>query len=220
MGTLAQLAKTAGVAGIALGVFVLVFRDVIRKNIFPRLPARQAYKVIMAVLLMTFGIAAVGIFAWAWVKIYGPTPPVILPSFADEPATPEILWSRLTPREQLEVLSLAGSGCYFFDRDKAVVMTGDRRVDDAQQEFLSGIQDSQSLVIVGFTEGGSDIYAWRRSLRNAEAVKDRLVARGRSASDIFVEGRGKREVSERVRDFYCGARLIAGRDKNEKRISP
>ena len=60
------LGAIAGIGGIALGVFLLLFRDVIRRNIFPNLTREQAYKIIRLVLILTFLIALAGIGAWVW----------------------------------------------------------------------------------------------------------------------------------------------------------
>jgi hypothetical protein len=64
MESLELLGKIAGVAGIALGVFLLVFRDLIRKLILPRLGASQAYRVVRLAMVLTFLIAITGIAAW------------------------------------------------------------------------------------------------------------------------------------------------------------
>lgn len=60
------LGRIAGIGGIALGVLLLLFRDVIRRNIFPNLTRDQAYKIIRLVLVLTFLIALAGIGAWVW----------------------------------------------------------------------------------------------------------------------------------------------------------
>lgn len=60
------LGQIAGIGGIALGVLLLLFRDVIRRNIFPNLTRDQAYKIIRLVLVLTFLIALAGIGAWVW----------------------------------------------------------------------------------------------------------------------------------------------------------
>ena len=38
--------KAAGIGGLALGVFLLIFRDIIRRNIFPKLSPTHAYRLI------------------------------------------------------------------------------------------------------------------------------------------------------------------------------
>jgi hypothetical protein len=58
------LGKVAGLAGIALGVFLLLFQGVIEKNIFPRLPPKEAFGIIFALMIFTFGIAGIGVIAW------------------------------------------------------------------------------------------------------------------------------------------------------------
>lgn len=70
----AQLLKVVGqitgIGGIALGILLLVFREVLRKNIFPDFTREQGYRTIRLVLLLTFLIAALGIGAWAWVSVH------------------------------------------------------------------------------------------------------------------------------------------------------
>lgn len=63
---LEKIGQIAGIGGIALGVFLFIFKDVIRKNIFPSLNRDQAYNIIKLVLILTFLIAIFGIAAWVW----------------------------------------------------------------------------------------------------------------------------------------------------------
>src|SRR5262245_61502612 len=60
--------QVAGIGGIALGVFLLIFREVVRRNIFPNLAQIQAYRIIRLIVILTFCIAALGIGAWAYVQ--------------------------------------------------------------------------------------------------------------------------------------------------------
>jgi len=66
---LEAVGKIAGIGGIALGVFLLLFRDVIRKNIFPKLSDELAYRLIRQFMYLTFAIAAFGIAAWVYVTV-------------------------------------------------------------------------------------------------------------------------------------------------------
>jgi hypothetical protein len=58
--------QVAGIGGIALGVLLLVFREVIRKNIFGTLTRDQSYQLIRLIIILTFAIAVVGIVAWVY----------------------------------------------------------------------------------------------------------------------------------------------------------
>lgn len=60
--------QVAGIGGLALGVLLLIFRDVIRKNIFPSLDKIQAYRILRLIIVSTFLIAALGIGAWVYVQ--------------------------------------------------------------------------------------------------------------------------------------------------------
>lgn len=58
------LGKIAGLAGISIGLVLLVFRQVLKAGKFPKLNTDQAYKVIRDILYLTTFIAVVGIAAW------------------------------------------------------------------------------------------------------------------------------------------------------------
>ena len=60
--------QSAGIGGVALGVLLLVFRDVVRKKVFPTLTREQAYKLLRLVLILVWFVALAGIGAWVWVS--------------------------------------------------------------------------------------------------------------------------------------------------------
>jgi hypothetical protein len=64
--TLKIVGQIAGIGGLALGVFLIIFRNIIRKNIFPTFTKEQSYKIIRLMIVLTFIIAALGIFAWIY----------------------------------------------------------------------------------------------------------------------------------------------------------
>jgi hypothetical protein len=62
---LTALGKIAGIGGIVLGVFFFLFRGVLEQRFLPNtgLSQEQAYHVILALMILTFGIAVVGLIA-------------------------------------------------------------------------------------------------------------------------------------------------------------
>jgi hypothetical protein len=44
--------QVAGIGGLALGVFLLLFRDIIRKNIFSKLPPAEAYRLLRLITVL------------------------------------------------------------------------------------------------------------------------------------------------------------------------
>jgi hypothetical protein len=66
------LGQIAGIGGIALGVFLLLFRDVIRRKIFPKLTQNQGYRVILVFMILTWSIAIAGVAAWWKSPLPGP----------------------------------------------------------------------------------------------------------------------------------------------------
>lgn len=61
---LGTLGRIAGIGGIALGVFLLLFRDVIRQKIFPQLTKKQSYRILLTFMILTWSVAIAGIVAW------------------------------------------------------------------------------------------------------------------------------------------------------------
>jgi hypothetical protein len=60
------IALVAGIGGVAIGGMVIIFRDVIRKNIFPTLTRQHAFEIIRLIVVLSFVMALVGIGAWIY----------------------------------------------------------------------------------------------------------------------------------------------------------
>jgi nitrate reductase gamma subunit len=65
-GMLKTLGQIGGIGGIALGIFLLLFRDIIRKSIFPKLDQADAFRLLRSITVMIWSIAVLGIGAWVW----------------------------------------------------------------------------------------------------------------------------------------------------------
>ena len=65
---LKTLGQTAGIGGIALGIFLISFREIIRKNIFPNLTKKQAYRLLIVSILSLWSIGVIGILSWIYTK--------------------------------------------------------------------------------------------------------------------------------------------------------
>jgi hypothetical protein len=62
--SLEALAQIAGIGGIALGAFILIFRDVLRKNFFSQMTSDQSYRVVMTIVVLTWTIGIGGLLVW------------------------------------------------------------------------------------------------------------------------------------------------------------
>src|SRR3954453_16903835 len=69
---LKTVGQIAGIGGLALGVLLLLFKDIIRKNIFPKLPAAEAYRLLRLITGAVWSVAIVGIVAWVYVQTREP----------------------------------------------------------------------------------------------------------------------------------------------------
>jgi hypothetical protein len=82
---LKTLGQVLGIGGVALGVFFLLFREVLRKSIFPTLKKDDAFRLLRLIALLIWSVAVVGIGAWMWgeqqpkrsIVTNGPQSPVI-----------------------------------------------------------------------------------------------------------------------------------------------
>lgn len=79
---LKTVGQIAGLGGIALGVLLILFREVIRKNIFPNVTKSHAYKLLRLIIVLAWSVAIVGIVAWVYVatKPQTVTPSISLPA--------------------------------------------------------------------------------------------------------------------------------------------
>jgi hypothetical protein len=68
METLKLSGEVAGAAGVALGTLLLVFQELIRKNIFPKLTPRDASRLLRLIVVATWTVAVIGIGAWGYVQ--------------------------------------------------------------------------------------------------------------------------------------------------------
>jgi hypothetical protein len=60
--------QIAGLGGLALGVLLLVFRQIIAKAIFPTLTKGHAYRLLRLMTVLVFVVAIVGMGAWVYVE--------------------------------------------------------------------------------------------------------------------------------------------------------
>jgi hypothetical protein len=79
---LSFVGKVAGLGGIALGVLLLLFQGVLQKEFLPKagLESGQAFAVILSLMIMTFGIAGIGVIGWLVSRAAASTVPVPAPT--------------------------------------------------------------------------------------------------------------------------------------------
>jgi hypothetical protein len=70
---LKSVAQIAAPAGIGIGAFLYIGRDVIAKNIFPGLTKQQSFRIIMFVVFSFWTVALAGIAAWTYVNLSSAT---------------------------------------------------------------------------------------------------------------------------------------------------
>ncbi len=66
---LEAIGQIAGIGGIALGVLLLVFRDILRKAIFPQLTPERGYRLLRWIVVSVWSVAALGLGAWIWTDV-------------------------------------------------------------------------------------------------------------------------------------------------------
>lgn len=67
--SLKTVGQVAGLAGVVVSLVFALFKEIIRKKIFPNLTKEQAYRIIRLIIISAAIVAVTGIIAWAAVKI-------------------------------------------------------------------------------------------------------------------------------------------------------
>ena len=159
------LGEIAGIGGVALGTLILIFRDVIRKNIFPRLDKKQAYALLRLIIILTWAIALVGLGAWVYVRQASPSGRS--DQRGDVPKASAMLDRESTaPRYRIVFYSIGGHALDFVVRGKLdpkweTVLGGQPYiVPNATFDHLRSIIDhySESLQESYFTQEGTGVY--------------------------------------------------------------
>jgi apolipoprotein N-acyltransferase len=58
--------QIAGIGGLALVTFLILFRDIISKNIFPTLKKDDAYRLLRLIVILISIITVIGVGVWVW----------------------------------------------------------------------------------------------------------------------------------------------------------
>ncbi len=74
--------QIAAPAGLAIGAFLYLGRDIVAKNIFPTLTRQHAYHIIIVLAFMAWTVALAGIASWTYVSTH--TPGDSVASFAED----------------------------------------------------------------------------------------------------------------------------------------
>ena len=68
-GILKVAGGVAGIGGLAVGAFLIIFRDIVRKKIFPQVTKEHAYRLLNLIIVLAFCVAIVGIIAYVMIEL-------------------------------------------------------------------------------------------------------------------------------------------------------
>jgi hypothetical protein len=63
--------QVAGIGGLALGVLLVLYREVLRRRIFPQLTRDHGYRIIRLIIVLTWTVAVLGLAAWVYTSRLG-----------------------------------------------------------------------------------------------------------------------------------------------------
>lgn len=66
-------AQVAGLGGLALITAIIIFREVIQKNVFSRLTKRHSYQLLRLIIVLTSVLAISGLGSWVYLNKKPPT---------------------------------------------------------------------------------------------------------------------------------------------------
>lgn len=94
---LRTLGETAGLAGLAVGMILLLYQAIVRKNIFPMLTRTDAFRLLRTIAVLSWSVAIFGILCWVLSTRSGrhnssdpsaattpPEPPVVAGTIVDQ----------------------------------------------------------------------------------------------------------------------------------------
>lgn len=61
---IAALGKIAGIAGIAAGVLLILFKDIIAKSVLSKLPAETSYRFLRMAMILVWSFAVAALVLW------------------------------------------------------------------------------------------------------------------------------------------------------------
>lgn len=163
---LKSVAQVAAPAGVAIGAFLFITRDVVAKNIFPNLTKQQAFRVIMFVVFSAWTVALAGTAAWTYVAI-----PSSLNSTVVMAAYPSISMEtlkNLTYRIEGDVITLQDGKREFLPDDGQGMHEKTIAVFLTDHAFgdLDGDGSNDAIAVVQASDGGSGIYYYLATVFN------------------------------------------------------
>lgn len=99
--------QIAGIGGLALGVLLIIFRDVLRQKIFPALSKEHAFRIIRLIIVFTFLIAVIGIAAWVYTLSLAQRNEKILPEIQQQSEIQSQSNSVIVFSQKFQILNLS-----------------------------------------------------------------------------------------------------------------
>ncbi len=199
---LVLLGKIAGIGGISLGVFLLLFRELVRKQIFPTLTKRDAYRLIRLFMCLTFFVAVLGIAAWLFGDRFPESSgrPYVLPATA--------FW-RNGLTEAVVQFKNSGSSPAYHNRTQIEFFATTEKSDDQKLDWtqmLPALSDN--------TIGPGEMYN-TPALTRLDAAQGADILTGKAAAYVYGTVRykdspdSKKDFSERFCWFFDATRSQA-----------
>lgn len=91
---LRTVGQVAGIGGISIGLILIIFREVIRKNIFPNLTKKQVFQLLIIIVVLSWTVAIAGIAAWTYTESSAKVPHHLSESLARQEAMLKEITSR------------------------------------------------------------------------------------------------------------------------------
>ncbi len=179
--TIKIFSQVAGIGGISLGVFLILFRDIIRKNIFPNKFKNEelSYRLLRLIVIVIWSVAIVGIISWLYILKEGGKPP--------PPSPPE--WNSYSLISCLDFDNINKEVNCQFDCGKDEVWN--REVLNGQY-WVENIADN-SAIHYNFLNSTNVVGDWEKTIDlgpfNPFSV-DITIAQGESEENLFYSGAG------------------------------
>lgn len=194
---LKTVGKVAGIGGIAIGTFLILFREVIRKNIFSKLTKADTYLLMRWIILLVWSVAIAGIIAYVYSSRLNQSGVLIYQGSVRDAAT------RL-PIKDAEVSFLGR-------KETAAEKTNDKGIFSFNLQTVGGKFQGKVQVI----HPGYAVWDKQLDLSKPSTIEEVLLeAKPLSEYEISGEVRDGKTAIEGVEVYVIGKNVMTVSDKN------
>ncbi|WP_137009476.1 hypothetical protein [Aquitalea aquatilis] len=185
---LESISHIAAPAGLSIGTFLYILRDVVAKNIFPNLTKQQAFRIILFVVFSAWTMGLASIAAWVYVTVSNSSGTTTIQSINQQQSSSAISASATTTNPPLS-MDMLRNLTYKLDGEIVTLQDGKREftpeTDNGLNEHatavfltdhafgdLNGHGSNDAITVLQKSDGGSAINYFLAAIFNKHGMAE------------------------------------------------